>query len=92
MTRLILTAIVVIYACTISPAFAKLVIPGTTYYTQKEQCANAINDYLRIRREEATGADLQDKINANEIRVEVMCDGFQVRLVNHDGITMGFIE
>lgn len=65
---------------------------GTTsgILTSKERCATALNSYLSYRHE-SNSADAY-KIQRLENQVDSMCEGYQVKLVDNNGVMTGLVE
>ncbi len=66
--------------------------PGTTsgILSSKEKCASALNNYLGYRHD-ANSADAY-RVQKLESQVDTMCEGYQVKLVDNNGVTTGVIE
>lgn len=58
--------------------------------SSQEKCATALNSYLSYRHE-SNSADAY-KIQKLEDQVDSMCEGYQVKLVNNNGVMSGVIE
>lgn len=56
----------------------------------QEKCASALNSYLSFRHETDSSDDY--KIQKLEKQVDSMCDGYQIKLVENDGVMTGVIE
>jgi len=56
----------------------------------REKCASALNSYLSYRHANAT-TDAY-KVSKLENQVDSMCDGYQIKLVESNGVTRGLIE
>lgn len=65
---------------------------GTTsgILSSKEKCAAALNSYLSYRHE--THSEDAYKIQKLENQVDAMCEGYQVQLMENDGVTTGVVE
>lgn len=61
-----------------------------TILTSKEKCASALNNYLSFRH----GSNANDayKIQKLENQVDALCDGYQVNLVESNGMMTGVVE
>lgn len=66
--------------------------PGTTsgILSSKEKCASALNSYLGYRHE--TGSADAYKVQKLEAQVDSLCNGYQIKLVNNNGVMTGEIE
>ena len=66
--------------------------PGTTsgILSSKEKCAAALNSYLSYRHEEHS--EDAYKIQKLENQVDAMCEGYQVQLMENEGVTTGVVE
>ena len=58
--------------------------------SSQEKCATALNSYLSYRHE-SNSADAY-KIQQLEDQVDALCEGYQVKLVDNNGVTTGVIE
>lgn len=58
--------------------------------SSQEKCATALNSYLSYRHD-SNSADAY-KIQKLEDQVDSMCEGYQVKLVNNNGVMSGVIE
>jgi len=65
---------------------------GTTsgILSSKEKCAAALNSYLSYRHE--SHSEDAYKIQKLENQVDAMCEGYQVQLMENDGVTTGVVE
>jgi len=60
------------------------------FQSSKEQCASALNSYLLYRHSDSESDNY--KLQKLESQVESMCDGYQVRMVESNGVKTGIIE
>lgn len=58
--------------------------------SSQEKCASALNSYLSYRHE-SNSADAY-KIQKLENQVDSLCNGYQVKLVENNGVMTGMIE
>ena len=65
---------------------------GTTsgILSSKEKCAAALNSYLSYRHE--THSEDAFKIQKLENQVDALCQGYQVQLMENNGVTTGVVE
>ena len=57
---------------------------------EKEKCASALNNYLGYRHE-SNSADTY-KVQKLENQVGSLCEGYQIKLVDNNGVMTGVIE
>lgn len=58
--------------------------------SSQEKCASALNSYLSFRHETDSSDDY--KIQKLERQVDSMCEGYQVKLVDNNGVMTGVVE
>lgn len=58
--------------------------------SSKEKCASALNNYLGYRHE-SNSADTY-KVQKLENQVGSLCEGYQIKLVDNNGVMTGVIE
>jgi hypothetical protein len=58
--------------------------------SSKERCAAALNNYLSYRQTAHT--ENASKIQKLENQVDALCEGYQIQLMENNGITTGMIE
>ena len=58
--------------------------------SSKEKCASALNNYLGYRHD--VNATDTAKVQKLENQVDAMCEGYQIKLVNTNGVMTGVIE
>jgi len=90
MKKLLLTLVVA--GCCCYTAFAVAKVSGGTFESAPRisRCANTINAYLELRRD--TSEPHVVEAQALEDRIDVVCKGFKIRLVQQNGVTTGVIE
>ena len=72
-------------------AEASVNAPSSSHiHSGKELCASALNSYLLYRQNDR-GLD-KIKLQDMEDRIESLCEGYQVRLVDNNGTLSGIIE
>ena len=56
----------------------------------REQCASALNSYLHYRHNNSSLDAL--KLQGLENQIEALCEGYQIRLVDNNGVLSGIVE
>ena len=64
--------------------------PTSGILSSQEKCAAALNSYLSYRRE--TSSEDAYRIQKLEDQVDALCQGYQIQVMEKNGVTTGVLE